>query len=427
MSKLSKLLRHPIRFWTDAYRKRTNQLTEKKSIGNNKVVKDKSPYQDFKFPLFGGVKSTDPVAVYFDGTESQLYQLKQWLAPLEALRIANLRVTIVCRTLDAFNWSVLNTPFTTVYCKTIDDLLRLYQINSFKCILYVNNAHRNFQSLINSRALHVHINHGESEKLSTFSNQTKAYDYVLVSGPAALEKYDRNLIKKDLSRYLPIGRPQIEHIAAVPHPFGNNDQTELTVLYAPTWEGSHEEMDYSSIITMGSALVHCLLETPGYRLIYRPHPNTGMRLAAYRDTNHYITQYVQQHPMGSLQDKCDINALFPHIDIAVFDNSAVAVDYLATKKPMVLTNWLHKDQTRVDLPTIAQAARLIDPSHLPQLPQLLANDVQHDPFAMPRRQAQAYYLGDFDATQRASTKQFVKTVLHICDECEILQKAMQPA
>lgn len=412
MSKLGKLLRHPIRFWEDAWRKRRGLLAP----ASRGIVYGLD---------YSAHSMTDPVAVYFSGKKDQLYQLRQWIEPLKALQIAQLQVTLVFRNAAAFRWAEHNTPFKAVYCKTIQDLLGLYQLNPFKCILYVNNGHLNFQSLINSRALHVHINHGESEKLSTFSNQTKAYDYVLVSGPAALDKYKRNLIKKDLSRYLIIGRPQIEHVAPVPNPFGSTGSAVLTVLYAPTWEGSYDDMNYSSIVSMGHALARCLLETPGYRLIYRPHPSTGQRLPAYGMAHHALSQYVHQHPMGSVQIGGDINAWFEHADIAIFDNSAVAVDYLATNKPMLMTNWRHKAEHPSAMPSVAQAARLIDLSHLPQLPQILANDVKHDPFAMQRRQSQTHYLGDFDAVQQASTQQFVTTVAQICAESEILQKAYQ--
>jgi hypothetical protein len=409
VSKLGKLLRHPIRFWGDALRKRRGLLTP----AATGIV-----YGSGCTPE----SMTDPVAVYFAGSKNQLYQLQQWVAPLQALQNGQFPVTLVCRSAAAFHWTAQHTPFKAVYCKTIQDLLHLYELNPFKCILYVNNVYRNFQSLINGRALHVHINHGESEKLSTFSNQTKAYDYVLISGPAALDKYNRNLIKKDLSRYVQIGRPQIEHIAPVPNPFGTTGPGTLTVLYAPTWEGPHDGMDYSSIVSMGHDLVRRVLQTLGHRLIYRPHPSTGLRLPAYGQAQHALGQYVQQHPMGSVQTGGDINALFEHVDIAIFDNSAVAVDYLATNKPMLLTNWLHKASQPAALPNIAQAARLIDPSHLPQLPQLLASDTKLDPFALPRQQAQAYYLGNFEASQQASTQAFVQAVATICNECDVLQQ-----
>ena len=60
--------------------------------------------------------------------------------------------------------------------------MTLYDIGDFKVGIYVNNSNRNFQSLNNPRMLHVHVNHGESDKLSSFSNQVKAYDRVFVAG-----------------------------------------------------------------------------------------------------------------------------------------------------------------------------------------------------------------------------------------------------
>ena len=413
MSKFGKLLRHPILFFGDAWRKR---------IGPGNTHKTGIQYS----PGLDSGDLTDPVAVYFAGGQAHIYQLSQWIAPLLALQQAGLTVTIICRTVVAFHWAIQNTAFKVVYCKTIDDLLRLYQLNPFKCILYVNNANRNFQSLINAKALHVHINHGESEKISTFSNQTKAYDYVLVSGAAALEKYEANLIKKDLSRYLQIGRPQIEHTNPIPDPFAGAHQSKLlTVLYAPTWEGTHEEMNYSSVASMGLELVRTVLSNPAYRLIYRPHPNTGKRLSDNRQANQRISQYVQQHNNGCVQADCDINALFAHVDVAIFDNSAVAVDYLAVNKPMVLTRWQHEHQNQDKQAAIAQAGRVVGPEDLPQLPYLLGADVHQDPFALQRQSAKNHYIGQFDTAQQASTQQFVTTVAQICTECAALNRQLQ--
>lgn len=409
MSKLVKLIRHPWQFWIDALRRRINALARKES-GINGVV-------------FGNLATTDPVAVYFDGGKEQIYQLEQWVGALRALD-AEQPVTVVCRTLYAFNWVINNSNLRCAYCLSLDDLLSLYQKNPFQCILYVNNAFRNFQSLINARALHVHINHGESDKLSTFSNQSKAYDYVLVAGQAAIDKYNSNLIKKDLAKYLIIGRPQLEHISSIdlrPAP----DGCHTTVLYAPTWEGTYDDMNYSSVSTMGRALVQSLLNTPGYRVLYRPHPSTGKRLPDVGKANQAIKTMVSQSPSGLVVPNGDINALFDHADIAILDNSAVAVDYLATGKPLVITDWQSKGADgRHGISLITQAATLIGASQAGQVCQILDQLLHHDPMAPMRQKVQLQFLGPFNAAQQQSTKAFIRAVTDVCQECEQLNLAL---
>ena len=48
--------------------------------------------------------------------------------------------------------------------------------------------------------LHVHVNHGESDKLSMVSNHAKAYDRVFVAGEAAVQRHLDGLLEFDTSR-----------------------------------------------------------------------------------------------------------------------------------------------------------------------------------------------------------------------------------
>ena len=73
-------------------------------------------------------------------------------------------------------------------------MISYYEQHRPKLFLYVNNGRSNFQTLSYAPALHVHINHGESDKLSMVSNQAKAYDAVFTAGPAALRRHRRALI-----------------------------------------------------------------------------------------------------------------------------------------------------------------------------------------------------------------------------------------
>ncbi|HEX6936788.1 MAG TPA: CDP-glycerol--glycerophosphate glycerophosphotransferase, partial [Actinomycetes bacterium] len=83
--------------------------------------------------------------------------------------------------------------------------MTLYDLSDFKLGIYVNNGNRNFQSLNNPRMLHVHVNHGESDKLSSFSNQVKAYDRVFVAGQVALDRYREALIAFDERKVVMVG------------------------------------------------------------------------------------------------------------------------------------------------------------------------------------------------------------------------------
>ena len=107
---------------------------------------------------------------------------------------------------------------------------RLVQRSSIALALYVSHHPRNFQMLRFPSVAHVYLGHGESDKAVSASNQLKAYDRVFVAGPAAEERVQTGLMWFDASRMVRIGRPQ----ATAPDPRPAPDRP--TVLYAPTWE-----------------------------------------------------------------------------------------------------------------------------------------------------------------------------------------------
>ena len=119
--------------------------------------------------------------------------------------------------------------------------------------------------------LHVHINHGESDKQSMASNNAKSYDRVFVAGEAAVQRHATGLLEFDLDRLVRIGRPQLDlHREPVLAP-----SARRTVLYAPTWEGDADYNNYSSVDTIGPEIVERVLAVPDVRLVYKPHPRVA--------------------------------------------------------------------------------------------------------------------------------------------------------
>ncbi len=174
-----------------------------------------------------------PVLAYFADDPTRSYQLIQWLPVLEQLDQHH-RVGIVAR--DESTVEVLrersDLPITCV--PDFAELTDFYAASQARVVLYCNNSTLNFNSLIDARKLHVHINHGESDKQSMASNNAKAYDRVFVAGEAAVRRYAAELLELDTSKLVRIGRPQLDlRPPAVLEP-----SERRTVLYAPTWEAT---------------------------------------------------------------------------------------------------------------------------------------------------------------------------------------------
>ena len=182
------------------------------------------------------------VAIYFAETPDRVYQLDQWLPVLEQLSRTH-RVVVILRELRTMRDVQDRTTLPVVCVTTFLDLMNLYDAGEFKVGIYVNNGFRNFQSLNNPRMLHVHVNHGESDKLSSFSNQVKAYDRVFVAGQVAVERYREALIDFDDSKVVTVGPTRSSTSSSPPELPAS---TRRTVMYAPTWEGESESNNWTS-------------------------------------------------------------------------------------------------------------------------------------------------------------------------------------
>ncbi|WP_367106729.1 CDP-glycerol glycerophosphotransferase family protein [uncultured Psychrobacter sp.] len=445
MSKLTKLVNNPKQFFWDVRpvrvvrnalpfeivmtggeTKKTQAKSElllkkKKQLAKQSVVADLVQIKNSLQSLINDVPVSNidlknyQVALYFSGGIGSIYQVEQWLSTLKVLN-KQAPIVIITRVKAVFEWLTYNTEFVVVYCRTIQDLTDLYERSDFKCILYANHGYKNFQSLMNQKALHIHINHGESDKTSTITNQAKSYDYVYVVAQAGYDKYEKNLIKKDMRKYIKVGRPQLENI-----PQRDKFKTDKTVvLYAPTWEGTHESMNFSSLQEFELSMVEQLMKNSDCFVVYKPHPNTGSRDANIKNINEAIIKMLDEYEHGEVILSGDINSIYSHVDICVFDNSAVAIDYLKLDKPMLMTDMFHRVKGRVDKPIITGAARMIKPLDAINIVSIIREELELDTRKIERQKIKQYFLGDFDYENGESTDTFVTQVLEACKERDML-------
>jgi hypothetical protein len=280
------------------------------------------------------------VAVYFSDARVNLYQLRQWYAPLVELSKTR-PVIVIARSPRTMLHLVEECPLPVVYLRKIQELELFVEERDIKLMLYVNQNTKNFQMFRFRRMWHVFINHGESDKAYMTSNQFKAYDYAFVAGRAAQERLAARLWDYDVERRaIPIGRPQVDHFDGA-LPYTPDDRT--VVLYSPTWEGDRQSMRYGSIASHGPAMVDALLSTGRHRLIYRPHPRSGVNDRDYRAANQAIADAISRanaadpdaqhiHDTGG-----ELGWQLTAADVAITDVSAMVYDRLATGKPLIVT------------------------------------------------------------------------------------------
>ncbi|MDT0210754.1 MULTISPECIES: CDP-glycerol glycerophosphotransferase family protein [unclassified Curtobacterium] len=280
------------------------------------------------------------VAVYFADGKVNMYQLRQWYAPLAELAREH-PVAIISRSPGTMTTLLDESPVPAVYARQVVDLERFVEEQAPKIVLYVNQNARNFQMMRYGRMWHVFVNHGESDKMYMTTNQFKAYDYALIAGDAARDRLRAALWDYDVDRRtIAIGRPQADHFAgAVPYP--HDDRT--VVLYAPTWEGDRAAAAYGSIASHGVELAERLLATGRHRLVYRPHPRSGVLDQDYRAAHERIVAAITAANAADpsahhvYDDGPQLGWQLADADVAVTDISAMIYDRLAVGKPLLVT------------------------------------------------------------------------------------------
>ena len=279
------------------------------------------------------------IVVYFADTRVNLYQIRQWYAPLAELARQH-PVAIISRSPGTMLTLLDEAPVPIVYLRRVVDLERFVAEQPLRIVFYVNQNSKNFQMFRYGRMWHVFVNHGESDKMYMTTNQYKAYDFSFIAGEAARERLQRKLWGYDLDRKaLMIGRPQADHFAGE-LPYAPDERT--VVLYAPTWEGDRPAAAYGSIASHGEALVDALLATGRHRVIYRPHPRSGVVDADYRAANSRIMAALERangadpHAQHVIDTGPELGWQLAAADAAITDISAMVYDRLATGKPLLI-------------------------------------------------------------------------------------------
>ncbi len=351
------------------------------------------------------------IALYFADQPAKLYQLTQWLPIFE--QRTDLTTIVVVRNIESYLELQQRTPLQVLLVPRYEDLMALYDRASFNAVVYVNNGWTNFQSLSFQQAVHIHVNHGESDKICMVSNQAKAYDKVFVAGQAAIDRHNAAIAWFDHSHLIPVGRPQLDLTVKNPLP-----PTALTTItYAPTWEGEDEANNYTSVDLYGVAIARAALAVPGARFVYKPHPrvaesNDPAVRAAHKDIVSMLKAAGGEHRYLA---RGDILGVLPVTDLLIADVSSVTLDhlYLAPEAPILLTDRRTNREALVADSPVASACQIIDAQSVAQIPELLDLALHQDSYQEARAAMRTHYFGDLgpgESTERFWTE--LTTAIH---------------
>lgn len=302
------------------------------------VRRDGPSTEQMRVEVLAAVERLGPeVMLYFSNPNSASYALNVWLPIVERFR----RPTVlVLREVAHLDQMMSTTTPIVVLPKDAD--VECFPTSTIQAALYPTNVIKNNAMLNRQGLLHAFINHGDSDKVSSYNPVCRVFDEIWVAGEAGRERYlAAGEGIRDTQIHV-VGRPQLAEITRVDAPDFLHGEPVLTVLYAPTWEGFFDESDYSSLEYMGVRLLRMLLEsqTP-VRLLFKAHPATGSRRAAAGDALRAAERLVRSAPGGHRvvdPGPDSLYAAFNEADVLVSDVSSVITDFLASHKPYIVTN-----------------------------------------------------------------------------------------
>lgn len=342
------------------------------------------------------------VLVFFPDTPGGLYQLRAWYGPLERLHLTQ-GVTIVCmdsRTARAIR-SEVRLPVLTISQESFLD--ELIQRSTVKLFLYVNFTQANFLALRIRSVIHIYLTHGDSDKTVSVSNQTKAFDFCFVAGQAAIDRFKKYTPLFDAeSRCIAVGRPQLDTDFAPSSEVCDHGEMP-TVLYAPTWEGGHETLSYGSVASHGLSIVKSLIGA-GFRVVYRPHPLIGQRVAKHGEADNEIRRYLKFLKSHEVSSGRTLAQDFEGADLLISDVSSVVNDWLVTGKPAMVTVSAVAS-TREASTNLLETVPRITVRDLARVGALAREQIEVDPSREYRLALRSYYLGD--TTPGASVGRFL--------------------
>lgn len=336
--------------------------------------------------------------VYFSGPIEGAYQVRMWLPFLERLGVPYAVLGRDAKLLAQAPTITTAPVVVTEKIAGLDDCL----VPSVRAVFYVNTDSKCVDGVRYLDRTHVHLNHGDSDKPSSYHPMIGMFDQIFVAGDAAVDRFTRHGVVVAPEKFVRVGRPQVAGILD-----RNIDPApgRRTVLYAPTWRGGVRDMNFSSL-EHGEQIVRLLLDR-GVRVIFRPHPiscrkrRTARTVAAIDAVLGAASTPDCPHVTSRAAMSGAVADVFNRSDALVTDVSSVASDYLQSGKPFAVVDPVGAGADESEYPVL-RAAYMLDLDSDPGA--RIDTMLGADPLAQTRRELRSYYLGDHCDSAEAFTR-----------------------
>ena len=339
--------------------------------------------------LLAELAATDPrYLVHVSmGAEHSRYIVNQWLPALDATPANGLlavREASQLRPLRATRVPVVYVPSSR--------LLEQVTLPSVRVGFYLAFGEKNAHLLREPRLHHVMLLHGDSDKATSANGQVRGFDQIWVAGQAGIDRYRAAGIDLPEDRFVVIGRPQVEPLLNL----GANPGGRPILLYAPTFEGYYAETAHTSLDVMGPAIIRRLLAGfPQLRIWFKPHPSSGVARPSMQAAIDEIDALLAggDHVLVDRRPELTLTDCLIAADVLLSDISSVISDYLATGRPVIVTNpdGLAPDEYAAAYPS-QRGSYVVGPG-LEGFDEAVAAALGSDPLRGQREELVGYLLG----------------------------------
>jgi CDP-glycerol glycerophosphotransferase (TagB/SpsB family) len=166
-----------------------------------------------------------------------------------------------------------------------------------------------------------------------------------------------------------------------------------TVLYAPTWEGFYDQSDYCSVVRPGLDAVRSMVDSGRFRVLFKPHPASGGRRQDVAEAVEEIERLLSSGAHRRLPDAPEaLYEAMREADVLISDVSSVLSDWLACRRPYVVTNpqMLATAELHERFPT-TQGGAVLEPDG--DVLALLDEALASDPLAARRSRLARHLIG----------------------------------
>lgn len=270
--------------------------------------------------------------VCFGEKSDSLYWLRDWLNVFSGF---NVNFLIVLRSKELQDWIFENYPSVdSVTVSGFQAIVDLYKITASTTLaLYPINSMYNHMFVRLTSVRHVFIGHGDSDKLSSANKVLRMFDEIWCAGQAQVDRMLNQGFDCRSLRLRKVGRPGLLRLIADSK---SEKVKKNKLLYLPTWEGSDERWDYSSVAIIDKVIENITINTD-LTMNVRLHPFTGRRIKSLNDkirtTKKNYSSSDKVFFSGTEKPLIDVLSDY---DYFICDISSVVTECLALGRPIFL-------------------------------------------------------------------------------------------